>query len=152
MSAEIMLMSHVLFGMACVLCALWVFVDTLHATDANLRRIRAVSRGAAAALWTAFLIAGYWYIAFYPADKAIILKGPWPFAHSFFMESKEHFVIMLLLLVTYLPIAAAGDLAANRDARKVVLWVSGIVVALALAADLFGAIIALGVKVALIPG
>jgi uncharacterized membrane protein YwaF len=152
MSAEIMLMSHVLFGMACVLCALWVFVDTLHATDANLRRIRAVSRGAAAALWTAFLIAGYWYIAFYPADKAIILKGPWPFAHSFFMESKEHLVIMLLLLVTYLPIAAAGDLAANRDARKVVLWVSGIVVALALAADLFGAIIALGVKVALIPG
>ncbi|MGD1032083.1 MAG: hypothetical protein ABSA05_13185 [Opitutaceae bacterium] len=147
-----MLMSHVLFGMACVLCALWVFVDTLHAADANLWRIRAVSRGAAAAMWTAFLIAGYWYIAFYPADKATILKGPWPFAHSFFMESKEHFVIMLLLLVTYLPIAAAGDLAANRDARKVVLWVSGIVVALALAADLFGAIIALGVKVALMPG
>jgi len=101
-------------------------------------------------MWIAFLIAGYWYISYYPADKAVILKGPWPSAHSFFMESKEHFVIMLLLLVTYLPIAAAGNLPANRDARKVVLWVSGLVVALTLAADSFGAIIAMGVKVALL--
>ena len=71
-------MTHVLFGLVCLISALWVFVDTLHAADANLGRIRAVSLGAAVAMWIAYLIAGYWYIAFYPAEKAIILKGPWP--------------------------------------------------------------------------
>jgi hypothetical protein len=42
----------------------------------------------------------YWYVVLYPTDKAIILKGPWPFAHEYFMETKEHLVIMLLMLVT----------------------------------------------------
>jgi hypothetical protein len=150
MNTNVILMAHVFFGMVCLIFSLWVFVDTLHAGDANLGRIRVLSLVAAVAMWIAFLIAGYWYIFYYPADKAVILQGPWPSAHSFFMESKEHFVIMLLLLATYLPIAAAGDLPANRDARKIVLWVSGLVVALTLAADSFGAIIAMGVKVALL--
>ena len=63
------------------------------------------------------MIGGYWYVFSYKADKAIILKSPWPFAHSFFMETKEHLVILLLMLATYLPIAAAGHLLANKDAR-----------------------------------
>jgi len=58
---------------------------------------------------------------------------------------------MLLMAVTFLPIAAASDLAANRSARHVVLWVSGLVVVLALGADFFGAVIGMGVKVALLP-
>lgn len=148
MNNNLILMLHVFFGVLCMVAALWVFVDTLHVTEANQGRIRKMSLGVAIAMWIAFLIAGYWYIAFYPGDKAVILKGPWPFAHSFFMETKEHFVIMLLLLVTYLPIAAAGDIASNKGARRVVLWVSGLVAALALAADGLGGIIAMGVKVA----
>jgi hypothetical protein len=134
----------------CLLGSLWVFIDTLHAAPAHLPRIRAMSLGVALAMWAAYLIAGYWYMVFYPADKAIILKGPWPAAHSFFMESKEHFVIMLLLAATYLPIAAANDLAASPGARRIVLWLSGTVAALALAADFFGAVIAMGVKVGLL--
>ena len=83
-------------------------------------------------------------------DKAIILKGPWPFAHSFFMETKEHLVIMLLLMVTYLPIAAANNLPANKEARRVVLWVAGMVVLLALMVEGHGAVIAMGVKMGLL--
>src|ERR1039457_7095640 len=109
-----------------------------------------MSWAAAGAMWLALCIAGYWYVRFYPVDKAIILKGPWPFAHSFFMETKEHLVIMLLLLVTYLPIAASNNLAANRGARQVVLWVSGMIALLALLVEGEGAIIAMGVKVALL--
>jgi hypothetical protein len=101
-------------------------------------------------MWLAFCIAGYWYVVFYKVDKAIILKGPWPFAHSFFMETKEHLVIMLLLLVTYLPIAASNNLAANKDARRVVLCVAGLIALIALMMEGEGAIIAMGVKVALL--
>src|SRR5208282_4733195 len=147
---ELFWMAHVLFGVACLVAAVWIFVDVLHATETNQVRIRRMSRAAAVFMWVAFCIGGYWYVVFYKVDKAIILKGPWPFAHSFFMETKEHLVIMLLVLVTYLPIAAANNLATNKDARRVVLWVAGMIALTALLMEGEGAIIAMGVKVALL--
>ena len=147
---EFILMAHVLFGVACLVTTVWVFVDVLNVTEANLNRIRRLSSAAAAFKWIAFLIAGYWYMSFYPADKAVILKGSWPFAHNFFMETKEHLAILLLLLATYLPIVAAGDLVGSKAARRVVLWVAGMVALLALLMESEGAIIAMGVKVGLL--
>jgi hypothetical protein len=147
---ELILMAHVMFGVACLVTTVWVFVDVLNVSESNPARIRKMSCAAAVFMWIAFLIAGYWYVFSYKADKAIILKGPWPFAHSFFMETKEHLVIMLLLLVTYLPIAAANNLSANKDARRVVLWVAGMIALLALMVEGDGAIIAMGVKVGLL--
>jgi hypothetical protein len=150
MNNNVILMLHVLFGVLCMIGSLWVFVDTMNVSEGNLARIRGVSLIVAVAMWIAYFIAGYWYIVFYAPDKAIILKGPWPFAHNIFMETKEHLVMMLLLLATYLPIAAKGRLASSLAARSVVLWTSGLVFGLALVADSFGAIIAMGVKVALL--
>jgi len=147
---ELILMAHVLFGVACLIASVWIFVEALHASETNQARIRKMSLAAAVFMWLAFCIAGYWYVVFYKVDKAIILKGPWPFAHSFFMETKEHLVILLLLLVTYLPIAASNNLVANQDARRVVLWVSGMIALMALMMEGEGAIIAMGVKVALL--
>jgi len=147
---EILLMFHVLFGVACIITAVWLFVDVLHANEANLHRIRRLSWAAAIFMWLAFLIGGYWYVVFYPADKAIILKGPWPFAHSYFMETKEHLVIMLLLLTSYLPIAAVNDLAANQEARRLILWVLAVIALLGLMIEGHGAVIAMGVKVGLL--
>jgi hypothetical protein len=149
---EIFLMVHVLFGVACMVMAVWLFVDVLHASETNLARIRRMSLAAAVSMWLAFLVAGYWYVVFYHVDKTIILKGPWPFAHSYFMETKEHLVIMLLLLVTYLPIAAANNLAANRDARRLVLWLTAGIALLALMVEGHGAIVAMGVKMGLLAG
>jgi hypothetical protein len=147
---QIILMAHVLLGVACILASVWVFVDTLNATEANLKRIRWSSRMAAVFMWLAFVVGGCWYVVFYAPDKAIILKGPWPFAHDFFMETKEHLVIMLLLLVTYLPIAAANNLAANREARRLVLWVAALIPLLGLMMEGHGAVIAMGVKMGLL--
>jgi hypothetical protein len=148
---EIILMAHVLFGVGCIIATVWVFVDVLNAREANLIRIKRMSMAAAAFMWAAFLIGGYWYVVFYPADKAVILKGPWPFAHKYFMETKEHLVIMLLLLVSYLPIAAANNLAANPAARRLVLWVAALIPLLGLLIEGHGAVIAMGVKVGLLP-
>jgi uncharacterized membrane protein YwaF len=149
---EIILLAHVLFGVGCVITAVWVFVDVLNASVTNLKRIRCLSMASAVFMWLAFLIGGYWYVVFYPEDKGIILKGPWPFAHSYFMETKEHLVIMLLLLATYLPIAASNNLAANKEARRLVLWVAAFIPLLGLMMEGHGAIIAMGVKVALLAG
>jgi hypothetical protein len=132
---EIILMTHVLFGMLCIIATVWLFVDALNASEANQARIKVLSLGVAVTMWISFLIAGYWYLVYYAPDKAIILKGPWPFAHKFFMEMKEHVVIMLLLLTTFLPIVAFNNLAANKAARKVVLWVTGLIGLVAVAMD-----------------
>jgi hypothetical protein len=147
---EIILLSHVLFGVGCLLTTIWLFVDVLNAHEGNLARIRWMSRAAAVFLWLAFVVGGYWYVVDYKADKEAILKGPWPFAHNYFMETKEHFVITLLLLATYLPIAASNNVAVNKEARRLVLCMAALVVALALMAEGHGAIISMGVKVALL--
>ena len=147
---EIILLGHVLFGVGCLLTTLWLFVDVLNAHEGNLARIRWMSRAAAVFLWLAFVAGGYWYVVDYKADKDVILKGPWPFAHNYFMETKEHFVITLLLLASYLPIAASNNLAANREARRLVLCVAALVAVLALMAEGHGAIISMGVKAGLL--
>ncbi|MFH1091727.1 MAG: hypothetical protein V1742_09185 [Pseudomonadota bacterium] len=148
---EALLMSHVLFGMLCIVSAVWLFVEVLNSSENNQQRIRIISYLVPFFMWLSFLIGGYWYIVHYGADKAVILKGPWKFSHTFFMEMKEHVVIMLLLLTTYLPIAASVNLARNKTTRKMLLWVVGLVILIGIAMDGAGAIIGIGVKVALMP-
>ena len=147
---EVVLLGHVLLGVACLVTTIWVFVDVLNAHEGNRVRIRWMSRAATLFMWLAFVAGGYWYVVDYKADKDVILKGPWPFAHNYFMETKEHFVITLLLLATYLPIAASNNLVMNKEARRLVLCVAALVAVLALMAEGHGAIIAMGVKVALV--
>jgi len=147
---EILLMAHVMMGVTCILATLWVFVEALNANEANQGRINILSRLAPLAMSICFLIAGYWYVNIYPADKAIILKGPWPFAHEFFMETKEHLVILLLILTAYLPIAASGNLAVNRNARTLTLCVTALIVLTGLVMEGEGGIISMGVKVSLL--
>jgi predicted membrane channel-forming protein YqfA (hemolysin III family) len=150
---EIILMLHVVFGIACMVAAVWLFVDVLHASERNLARIRRVSWAAALAMWTAFLVGGYFYVTAYKADKEIILaekNKPWHFAHELVMETKEHLVIILLLLATYLPIVAANNLATNKDARKLMLWLTATIAVFALVMDGEGALIAMGVKMGLL--
>ncbi len=69
---------------------LWVFVEALNAREENARRIRAGVGGCGdlyvCGVRSRRILVPY----FYPAEKAIILKGPWTFAHNVFMETKEH--------------------------------------------------------------
>src|SRR5512141_2394084 len=149
---DLVLMTHVGFGMACIVAGVWVFVDLLNASQENLARIRNVSLATAVFMWLAYLVGGYWYLVYYAADKAVILKGPWPFAHNFFMEMKEHVLIMLLLLTTFLPIVASNNIAINKAARRVMLCVVGLVVLIGFAMDGSGAIISIGAKLGLMKG
>ncbi len=90
------------------------------------------------------------YVFYYSADKALIKAGPWAFGHDFFMETKEHVFLMLPLLATYFPISASGKLSTSKSARKIVLWVAGLIVPISLSMEGSGAIISIAVKVALL--
>jgi hypothetical protein len=150
MDNNVFLLIHPALGGLAMLTAFWVFVDTLNVSEASLSRIKNISILCAVLMWLTYIIGGYWYVVYYAPDKAIIKAGPWPFAHGFFMETKEHVFLMLLLLATYLPIAASGNLVTSKAARKVVLWVAGLIVPISLSMEGSGAIISIAVKIGLL--
>ena len=145
-----LLLTHPATGGLATLAALWVFVDTLNASGESEARIKKVSLICAGLIWLTYFLGGYLYVMDYAADKEIIKAGPWAFGHNYFMEVKEHVFLMLLLLATYLPIAAFDKLAYNKAARKIVLWVSGLIVPISLSMEGSGAIISLAVKIGLL--
>ena len=149
-ASDAILLSHATFGVAGILAALWVFVETLNARPGNAGRIRAASCIAAVCIVAAWICGGYWYLHFYPAEKTLILAGPWPFAHNIFMETKEHLFFVTALLALLLPVAVRQPLDSNVPARKLVLSVACLVAITGLAMEGAGAVIDHGVKVALL--
>ena len=150
MSKEIILMLHPTFGVLAILSSVWVFVEALNASSANIARLRTAGVLTAILMWLTYIVGGYWYVVFYGADKSIIKDGPWPIAHGFFMETKEHVFLMLLLMATFLPIVAYGDIIKSRTTKNLVLWVSALVVLTGLAMEGAGAFISMGVRVGLL--
>ena len=149
-SSDVILLSHAGFGVTGCMAALWVFVEALNARPENAARIRAAALIAAVCIAAAWICGGYWYVHFYPPEKALILKGPWPFAHNLFMETKEHLFFVTGILALLLPIATRETLYFNSGARKLVLSVAGLVAISGLAVEGAGAVIDHGVKVALL--
>jgi hypothetical protein len=149
-SSDSILVTHAAFGVLGSLAAVWVFVETLNARVENAHRIRAAAIVVAICMSGAWIFGGYWYVHFYPPEKAIILNGPWPFAHNLFMETKEHLFFITLILSFYLPIAAWDKLYANGAARRMTLCVTMLIALTGLAIEGAGAVINHGVKVALL--
>ena len=148
LTEEVILLLHPTFGVLGMLAAIWVFVEALNSSPPGVERMQIAARASAIFMWLSYFIAGYFYVFLYGPDKAVIKAGPWPFAHNLVTETKEHVFLMLLLLATFLPIAAsaAGEMARNRGARRVVLWSSALVVLLVLFMEGSGAIMSVGAK------
>lgn len=148
--SDAVLLAHATFGVLGTVSALWVFVETLNAREQNLQRIRRAALAVAIFMVGAWIFGGYWYLHFYPVERAMILHGPWPFAHNVFMETKEHLFLMTLILSFYLPIAARDRLYTNSAARRMVLSVAMLIVVTGLSIEGAGAVIDHGVKLALL--
>lgn len=149
---DILLFAHPTFGVLGILAAMWVFVEALNASERNAARTRMAAAAVTLFICMAWILGGYWYVHFYSPEKAIILKGPWPWAHNFVMETKEHLFFIPLILALYLPFAARDKLSSNTAARSMVLSVAALIVLSGLAIEGAGAIINFGVKVAFVHG
>jgi hypothetical protein len=147
--SDLILFAHPTFGVLGIMAAVWVFVEALNANAANQARIRMAAWLVAVCIVASYLVGGYWYVNYYYAEKALILKGPWPFAHNFFMETKEHVFFGLLLLAVLLPIVVRQKLATSAGARLVTMIVAALVMLNALAMEGAGAVINHGAKLAL---
>lgn len=147
---DTILIVHVLFAVFAMFSAIWLFVEVLNASESNRRRMRWAAALVAVFMVITWIASGYGYVLYYAADKAIILAGPWAWAHTIIMETKEHVFFMTLVLSLLLPIVVfMQDLVANRAARRLTLWILALIVLSALALEGAGSIIALAVKLGL---
>ncbi|POZ61997.1 hypothetical protein [Chromobacterium alticapitis] len=147
---DLLLLSHPTFGALGIMAAVWVLVEALNASSGNEARIRFASRIVAFCIGMSWVLGGYWYVHFYGHDKALILKGPLPYAHNLVMETKEHLFFIVLILAFYLPIVAARGLHENPAARRMTIAAAGLLALTAFAVEGGGAIISFGVKAALL--
>jgi hypothetical protein len=144
-------MLHVLFGVLGILFAVALFTDTLNASETNIPRIKTLSLCVMLFIVLSYVVGGYWYVTLYGPDKIIIKAGPWPWAHNYFMEVKEHLFFVVLLLSLYLPVVVyKGGPDKDRDVRNLTLGISGFIVLLGLAMEGAGAIISKGVTIGLL--
>jgi hypothetical protein len=145
---DLILFAHPTLGVLGIMASVWVLVEALNASDSNQRRIEIAASVAAICVVAAYVAGGYWYVNFYYTEKAAILKGPWPFAHNFFMETKEHVFFGLLVLAILLPIVARLKLASNWSAKAMTVAVAMLVIGNAFAMEGAGAVINHGAKLA----
>ena len=147
--SDIILFSHPTFGVLGTMAAMWVLVEALNASDRNRARTLLAASAVTMFICLAWVAGGYWYVFFYAPEKALILGGPWPFAHNLVMETKEHLFFIPLILALYLPLVATRRLVVDRPARTIVMVVAGLIVLNSLAIEGAGAIINHGAKTAL---
>lgn len=145
----LLLFTHPTFGVLAIMASVWVFVEALNASEANAARIRLGGMVTAVCIFAAYVLGGYWYTHFYAPEKAIILKGPIPWAHDLIMETKEHAFFIPLILGLYLAIVTRQKIVNNPTARAMVLSVAALVFLSGFAIEGAGAIINFGVKAAL---
>ena len=83
-------MVHPTTGALAIFCAIWFMVEVLNASERNRGRTRIAALSSMWLMIATYIAGGYWYVVYYAADKAIILKGARPFDHTLFMAAKEH--------------------------------------------------------------
>lgn len=150
-------MPHVIFGVMGILAAVWALVELLNLSKDNLKRLEISSVLSTVFIWLSYLIGGWWYWVYYGAkdigDKFIIKAGEFPWAHSYFMEVKEHIFFILLLVSMVLPIIVFKEnLLDNKNTRKIAIAIAIIMVILGFGMEGFGSMIAKGVKIGLLGG
>ncbi|QQG37923.1 MAG: hypothetical protein HYS26_04845 [Candidatus Kaiserbacteria bacterium] len=147
---KLILMIHPTTGLIGLLSAVWVFVEALNASPRNKARLYWGSVLTAVMMIATWIAGGYWYVNYYAVDKALILKGVYPLAHTIVMETKEHaFFITLILSFLLVVVTRFEDVSMNRGARLLVLTASALVVLSAFAIEGAGALIAMAARLSI---
>lgn len=144
---ELLLLTHPVVGVFGIFSTLWLCVELLNVHRDNIIRIKWASLAVPFFMVLTWITSGYWYVHYYAADKAIILKGPWPFAHKIIMETKEHVFFITLVLSLLLPFVVFTEkLVTNKSARVLVYTIAIFIILSALSLEAAGSLITMAVK------
>jgi hypothetical protein len=144
---QVSIMVHVLFGVLGIILAVALLVYVLNISEKNIPKIKSLSLWTALSMIASYVLGGWWYVVYYVHERDVIRSGAWKWAHTFFMEWKEHVFFALLFLSVLLPVIAYRNDLMVPENRKLLLLVTWLIVLIGLAVDGSGAVISRGVIV-----
>lgn len=114
-----LLAAHVFLSLIAIAFSYATWME-LAKSQCNLSYLRRTSVAAALLYVLAWLSGGYYYVVYYGSKvKPIILAGAYPWAHSFFLEVKEHvFMFLPFLAIAIAAIICSTDEQGKRDERS----------------------------------
>jgi len=122
------LILHIVLGLSAIAFSYLVLMHLLH-RNLELTFLKRISLAAFLLYLASWLTAGYYYVDFYGKSVKPLVVKSYPWAHSVFMESKEHIFLFLpaLSLVAYLIILFAGErLSADATLKRRVVWIAAL--------------------------
>lgn len=144
------MMLHVGAGLIAVVLGVILWADLREMRLEKVRRVRHLAYGIAIALALSLFLGAHWYLMHYGEVKTEIKGGPWPWAHTFFMETKEHIFFLLLVASFYLSaLVHSRSFESERKLDPLARTLAAVVVLLSLLMEGFGAIVTTGYRLAL---
>jgi len=131
---DLMLYLHIIAGLSIIVLSIVILLQT-QKKSAWLKPLSAIT---AVLSWLLLLPSALLYIIFYPATKTLIKAGAWPWAHSIFMETKEHWGLLIPIIAT----TAAGLVFTGKVKESKKWWI--LLLALAALIGVMGRIVTLG--------
>jgi|SRR3989344_5280856 len=147
---------HAFFGEFAVFAFLWVFVEMFNPNEKSIERAKTAALLGVIFIFASWIVGGASYVFFYgPEVKPLIKAGPESWAHSIFMETKEHvFLFLPILSILALTTLRTFDeeLIRNEKARIGLMILAGLIVLIGLSMAGMGFLISSGARSALEAG
>ena len=138
------------------LCFLWVLVEIINAREEGLKRARIVSMIGFLGILSSWIVGGYYYVVTYGSQvKPVIIASDFKWAHSIFMETKEHVFLFLPILacLVWLVLQSTKSWKGMTDrGRRAMGTISFLIFLIGFSMALMGFIIAVGARAGLAAG
>ncbi|MHA1770072.1 MAG: hypothetical protein ACTSYL_04160 [Candidatus Thorarchaeota archaeon] len=140
--------AHVFTAVLVMICAVLMFGESMWGGSA--KRLKMYGIGLIVFSASTYVLAGWWYVLYYGADKAIITAGEMAWAHTLIMETKEHIFISGFWFTIVLGIfgyVATDEQMNNPNFRRTIAFLSAMLVLGVLLIEGMGGIIIAGLKI-----
>lgn len=143
------LIVHVFTGLIGIVAAYTILIELLR-REPVIKKVLTSSLFSFIAYVLSWVSGGYYYLTYYGAQvKPRILKGPYPWAHSIFTETKEHAFLFLpfIALVIWLVVRAhKTTLTQQPQVKKSIIWLTAVQVLIGVFVTLSGFIMSGSVR------
>ncbi|MFQ6009564.1 MAG: hypothetical protein ACE5J7_00370 [Candidatus Aenigmatarchaeota archaeon] len=131
---DLVLYAHLILGFALIVLSIVILLESKKKSS-WLKPLSAITAGIS---WLHMIPSASLYITFYPATKSLIKAGAWPWAHLIFMETKEHWSLLVPIIATL----AAWLVFRGKIEESKRWWI--LVIALTVLVGVMGRVVTLG--------
>ena len=142
-----MLIAHVVLGLAALASVHFAYMQLLR-TLPPYRLIFWTAWSGVILFFASWVTGAYYYVAYYGgAVKPRIVNGDAPWAHTVFMEAKEHvFILIPFLTLVFALTVGALRATGNQELKRAASWVAALILVLGTFVAASGILISGGVR------